>query len=214
MMKRYTAIIGILTLSLAAFVGVGQGCGEALDAGAGGGSSITCSPDEAIVVIDKDYDVLPGERTVSIAYGQQMLDSFLSCTGVEQASQRTLDEFASRNQSLSEYGSLTDVSAAQMMATAAVAAEVCQDLIIRERGLASVTDRYIFRDADLGGAGLLQSEIESAVELLALSCWQRPSLDVEEVEIANAVLQMNTSSENGALGLCTAMLSSLAAIEQ
>ena len=211
-MKRMSLITGILILSLATFVGLGQGCGEGMNTGGGIASSGFCDGD-SVNVIDKDYDVQPGQGTVSIAYGRQMLDSFVSCTGVGTPSQRTLDEFDNRNQSLSEYGSLTDVSAAQMMATAAVAAEVCQDLIERERGLASV-DRFIFTDADLDGNGLNQSEIVSAVELLALSCWQRNSSDAEELDVVNAVNMINGNSQIGALGLCTSMLSSLSAIEQ
>lgn len=211
-MRRNTSIIGILVLSLATFIGIGQGCGEGLQS-TGGLASGLCNGSESVSIVDKDYDVQPGERTVSIAYGRQLLDSFVSCTGVGTPSQRTLDEFDNRNQSLSEYGLLTDVSAAQMMATAAVAAEVCQDLIERERGLASA-DRFIFNEVDLDGTGLNQVEMVSAVELMALSCWQRNSSDAEELDIVNAINLMNTNSQNGALGLCTSMLSSLSAIEQ
>jgi hypothetical protein len=212
--KMFANVFGVLLIISTLTVFLGQGCGSSYEAASSG--SLTDSNQcisQGGTIIDKNFDVLPDSQTVSISYGQQLLDSFVSCTGIVTPSQRTVDEWTRRNQSLSEYGSLTDISGAMMMAVAAVAAETCRDLIDKETPIANV-NRGIFRDVNLGGAGLSSAEITSAAQMLALSCWQRPVTAAEQTELLNTIGALNASSNNGALGLCTAMLSSLAAISQ
>lgn len=206
--------LGLTSVTMA-FILFGQGCGESMKAVNGNVGSLggTCDGSAATNIVDKNVVVTPGTRTVSISYGQQLLDSLVACTGLGSPSQRTLDEWTTRNQSLSEYGLLTDVSGAMMMAVAAVSAEVCKDLIEKEKPL-MISNRSIFRTVAFTGNGLSQTEITDSADLLALSCWQRPVTDEEKNAMINAMSQLNTNSENGALSLCTAMLSSLAAIEQ
>ncbi|OQW47273.1 MAG: hypothetical protein A4S09_15885 [Proteobacteria bacterium SG_bin7] len=190
-----------------------QGCGDGMSAG-GATSTGMCNSSSAAAPIDKNYDIIPGQQTVSIAYGRPMLDSMVSCTGIGQPSTRTLNEWTSRNQSLSEYGNLTDVSGAMMMAVAAVAGEVCRDLLDKEKPLA-IGSRGIFRDVDFTKVGSISSsEIESVSNLLGISCWQRvPTLD-EKSMIASTIGQIGGNTDTGSLGLCTAMLSSLSALAQ
>jgi hypothetical protein len=212
--KTFANVFGVLLIISTLTVFLGQGCGNSYDAASRGSvlDSSQCVADGGDI-IDKNFDVLPGTQTVSISYGQQLLDSFVSCTGVVTPSQRTVDEWTRRNQSLSEYGSLTDISGAMMMAVAAVAAETCRDLINKEAPLAAA-NRGIFRDVNLTGAGLSSAEITSAAQMLALSCWQRPATTAEQTDLISTIGALGASSNNGALGLCTAMLSSFAAISQ
>lgn len=191
-----------------------QGCGSGLAPSGNLSASGMCNSSSTSAPIDKNYEVIPGQQTVSIAYGRPMLDSMVSCTGVGQPSTRTLNEWTSRNQSLSEYGNLTDVSGAMMMAVTAVAGEVCRDLLDKERPLANGS-RGIFSEVDFAKVGSISNlEIESASNMLGISCWQRvPTLD-EKSMIASTIGQIGGNTDTGALGLCTAMLSSLSAIAQ
>ena len=191
-----------------------QGCGGKMASENLSSSSLICQPTSAAATVDKNYEVLPGQPTVSVAYGRQVLDSMVACTGLGTASTRATTEWQSRNQSLSEYGSATEVSGAMMMAVAAVAGEVCRDLVDKEKAL-PMNSRGIFTNVDLEKTGsLTSSEIESGLEMLALSCWQRPSTLQEKQAVLSGILGLTASSDLGALSLCTAALSSLAAIAQ
>lgn len=191
-----------------------QGCGGKMESNDVSSSALICQPTSTAASIDKNYEVLPGEQTVSIAYGRQVLDSMVACTGLGAASTRATTEWQNRNQSLSEYGSATEISGAMMMAVAAVAGEVCRDLVDKEAALAS-NARGIFTNVDLAKTGpLTTTEIESSLEMLALSCWQRPTTAAERLEVTTSILGLTASSDLGALSLCTAALASLAAIAQ
>lgn len=213
--RLITRAFGALAIVAGAFVFIGQGCGESFKTSTNMGSALntgSCTSNGK-TIIDKDFDVVPGQQTVSILYGQQLLDSFVSCTGIGTPSQRAMDEWTKRSQTLSEYGNLIDVSAGLMMSVAAVAAETCRDLIDREMPLPAGS-RAIFRNVNLSAGGLSQTEALDAANMMALSCWQRPTTAEEQMLITEAVSQLNTNSQNGALGLCTAMLASLASIVQ
>ncbi len=192
-----------------------QGCGK-FTANKDNLSSVSnlCLSANTAASIDKNYDVLPGEQTVSIAYGRQVLDSMVACTGLGAPSTRATTEWESRNQSLSEYGSATEISGAMMMAVAAVAGEVCRDLVDKEKALA-MNQRGIFTNVDLSKqSSLTSSEIESSLEMLAISCWQRPTTQEEKTNVVNSIIALSGNSDLGALSLCTASLASLAAIAQ
>jgi hypothetical protein len=211
--KKLSMILMVLVLGM---MGSGiffyQGCGAGMSAN--NGASLLCNVGTGASTIDKNYDIVPGEQTVSIAYGRPMLDSMVACTGIGQPSTRTLTEWTTRNQSLSEYGNLTDVSGAMMMAVTAVAGEVCRDLVNLEKPLAS-NQRGIFGAVDFNKATSMSSgEVDSASNMLGIACWQRvPTLE-EKGMISAAVSQIGGSTDTGALSLCTAMLSSLSAIAQ
>ncbi|MCB0349853.1 MAG: hypothetical protein KDD38_01640 [Bdellovibrionales bacterium] len=213
--KVFGRLIAAVLALTGVFVLFGQGCGESFTTNnlSGGYSSENICTGPAKDIIDKNYEVVVGTRTVSVAYGEQLLDSYVSCTGIGSPSLRTYNEWQTRNQSLSEYGNLADVSGAMMMGVTAVATEACRDLIDKEMPLA-LNERGIFRSVNLQGTGLNQAEMTESINLLALSCWQRPATDEEKNLIVSTVSALGANSENGALGLCTAMLASLSAIEQ
>lgn len=214
-MKR-KIVSGILVTGVLAAMASGiffyQGCGNEMSGNVA--SSALCQPSASGAPVDKNYDVVPGQQTVSIAYGRPLLDSMIACTGVGQPSTRTLTEWTARNQSLSEYGSLTEVSGAMMMAVAAVAGEVCRDLLDKEIPLAAAS-RGIFGGVDFAKAsGMSAAEIAAAVDMLGISCWQRlPTLDEKSI-ISVGINQMNANTDAGALSLCTSMLASLSSITQ
>lgn len=210
-----SVFVSLILVSMGSGMFFYQGCGSGMSSVSDMSSaSALCKPSAAGAPIDKNYTVIPGEQTVSIAYGRPLLDSMVSCTGIGQPSTRTLTEWTARNQSLSEYGSLTEVSGAMMMAIAAVAGEVCRDLLDKEKPMASAS-RGIFGNVDFTKVGGMSTqEIASAADLLGVACWQRmPTLD-EKSMVESAILQLNSTTDVGALSLCTSMLASLAAIAQ
>jgi hypothetical protein len=215
-LKPYKQWIIAFSCATVGFIIFGQGCGMGF-APANGVSSLSsglqCQAKANDSIIDKTYTVDPNKRTVSIAYGEELLNSYVACTGIGQASQRTKDEWTRRNQSLSEYGSLTDLSGAMMMGIAAVASEICEDVYERESALPAA-NRNLFTAANLGGTGLSSSEIGSAVDMIGLACWQRQPSSDEKTDLANTIMAANLNSKMGAVALCTAMLASYSAIEQ
>lgn len=210
-LKRAIRIATGLVLSAALITVLGQGCGEGMKSATGSlnGMFGSCGNTN---VIDKNYDVIDDAGTISILYGDQLLYSFLSCTGVGTASTRTQQEFDTRRLALSEYGDLRDISPGNLMAIAAVAIEVCQDLVDKESPLVDA-QRGIFPGINLAGAGLSNTDIDNISSLLSLSCWQRQITASEQMDIRNSISSINQNSELQAVSLCTAMLSSLSAIE-
>jgi hypothetical protein len=225
-MKPYLRrrILGTLTALVAipvAFTIFGQGCQFQSDSA--NSPSVAGSPlgnsqcGTGKIIVDKNYEVKPGERTVAILYGNQLLDSFVACTGIGRPSARTADEFERRQQSFSEYGLLIDFSGAMLMGVTAVAAEVCRDALDREMNMAiNDSGRVLFRGVDLARTGLNRAEAESISRAVAYSCWQKIPTS-EELDLVSASAQelsrLQLNSEQGALGICTALLSSLSAIE-
>jgi hypothetical protein len=211
-LKQIYTVSGVILMTTFAFVLTGQGCGQGMMA-INQSSLVGGQCSGSGKVIDKNYPIVPGRPTVSISYGDQLLSNYVSCAGIGQASLRTRDEFNARKQSLSEYGLLTDVSAATMMAMAAVAAEVCQDLVDRERPLA-MGARNIFTNVDLSGNGLTRADVENTTRLLALACWQRNAKPEEISTAYEDISQLQVNSALGAVSLCTSILGSLSAVEQ
>lgn len=210
-LKRALKITAGVLSSAAIVTVLGQGCGEGMKSATNSSLGSTLCGTSANV-IDKNYDVIDGQSTISILYGDQLLSSFLSCTGVGAASTRTQNEFDARRMALSEYGDLRDISPANLMAITAIAVEVCQDLVNRELPMAS-NMRGIFPNINLAGAGLSNNDIDSASTLLSLGCWQRPISVAEQTDIRAAVSAINQNSGQQAVALCAAMLSSFSAIE-
>ena len=136
----YLALIGV---AVAVF---GNACGEF-----GGGSSgkknkgLQSNSCEAT-----GFDIHEGAETVSIAYGKQVLDNMVACTGLTQLSQPTIDEFESRLGSLSEFGYALDVNPPLAMAHAGIAIEVCNDLFSEENALPNAQRRIFNRIDDTG----------------------------------------------------------------
>lgn len=190
---------GFLTLTL------GHGCGQFV-AESDKFSSLNFSEDNS------DITVIPGEKTVATVYSKQFLDNMLSCTGVGAPSMQTKQEFENRRGGLSEYGYATKVTGPGLMAVAAVAGEVCNDLVNSEKML-SADSRRIFKEIDFSRAPS-STELEPTVKRLALSCWQRQLNADEASMILDAVSDAGSMSpEQTSVFACTSILASLSGIE-
>lgn len=210
--KRLLTYVFALVIGPVGLIMLYQGCG--LEPASNVSSTAICNANSSSAPIDKNYDVIPGQQTVSIVYGRQMLDSMVTCLGLGQPSATAEAEWTSRNQTLSEYGNATDVSGAMMMAITAVAGEVCNDLVNKETTQVPA-DRGFFGSSNLASnVSLSASEIESAADMLAYSCWQRGATAEEKGYFINSIGAMNTNARLGALSICTAVLSSLSGIMQ
>jgi len=161
-----------------------------------------------------DFTTLPGAATVAIVYGDQVLENMQACTALAQPSIATLDANAERLGSFSKYGYAGDVTSALMMATAALASEVCDDLVDQEANLAT-TARRIYSSVDFNMNALNDSAIEDVATRMSRSCWGRMPASEELTIIREEVNAMGTVSNRlRAVSICTSVLASLDGIRQ
>lgn len=207
--KKLASAVGLSALAGAIVLFVGHGCSKIGDANRVSSSSLASGAAGV-----SEIKIFPNTKTVSTVYAKQFLDNMVSCTGLGIESARTRGEWNNRRGSLSEYGYATDVTPPMLMSIAAVAGEVCSDLIDKEKDPAAT--RMIFENFNLAGA-TNSTEIEGAIQRLALSCWQRRASPEETNLIRDMVVDTTSSVANNgepsALVLCTAMLASYKAIE-
>lgn len=190
---------GFLTLTL------GHGCGQFV-AESDKFSSLNFDEDNS------DITVIPGEKTVATVYSKQFLDNMLACTGVGTPSMQTKQEYENRRGGLSEYGYATKVTGPGLMAVAAVAGEVCNDLINQEKPL-DLNSRRIFKEIDFSRMPS-SAEIEPAARRLALSCWQRQMTTEETNMVLDALSDAGSmSADQASVFACTSILASLSGIE-
>lgn len=193
---------------------ISQGCAGFKGESAGLASLGQCAGNEGA----QDINVVQGTRIVSLVYGQAVLDNMLSCTGLGTPSAVTQQEWETRQGVFSDYGFASEVSAPMMLAIAALSARVCQDIIDKEAPDVGA-NRFIFTDYDLAGNAAAPSgpQIDSVIDRLAVGCWQRNPASQERTAIhsyAGQVAQSAaTAGRDAAIAICTAMLSSLSAIE-
>lgn len=158
-----------------------------------------------------DIPVIPGARTVSLAYSKQVLDQLSSCTGLAVPSDKTTAMYEQKQGAISTYGYVNTVTSPMMMAVTSIAGEICNDLIDQEISKGP----RLFVGYNFTAAALPNSaQLADSVSRIALSCWQRNESDQER----QAILDMINSSvgvteamagRKSALMICTAMLSSL-----
>lgn len=216
--KRMTRIYATIFALGVATALIGHGCGKLGDGGNSNYHSSSSIPfDEP-----EDFVPFPNTQTVSTVYAKNVLDNFVSCTGIGTESATTRGIWDSRKGSLSDFGYATHISAPMMMAITSVAGEICADLIAIERQLPAA-QRNIFNSFDLSNAPTRlpnAADLNDASARLALSCWQR-NVDTEEramvsTDVGAAIMGAplnQTQVSNAALMVCTSMLSSLSAIE-
>lgn len=204
---------------LGAFVIFGQGCGQFKTDSGGLALKSQCEVDD-VEIIDTTIEVIPDSKTLAISYGSNVLSSMVSCTlySDTDVSQQTLQEFEDRKNSLSEYGKVSDVNGPMMMAFAALAGEVCNDLINKESRLPA-SARLFFGDYDFASQNpqsLSTGLIESSADKLAASCWgELAASDQEKQILVDGTQEILNTSGNviqphrlAALSLCTTMLAS------
>ncbi|MEN0059950.1 MAG: hypothetical protein AAGB31_14010 [Bdellovibrio sp.] len=158
-----------------------------------------------------DSEVIPGAKTVSLVYANQILDQLTSCAGVLSPSDSTVKMFEEKKGAVSTYGTADSVNPAMMMAVISIAGEVCNDLINQE----IQSGGRIFKDMNLSGNALpADGVLRGAISRLALSCWNRHEENDEQTAMLDMIYNSIGNSENGAgrksaLMVCTSMLSSL-----
>ena len=200
--------ISITTFALANIVAfIGHGCSKMGDA-----RSYSASAPSATGTAGTDsITIFPNTKTVSTVYAKQFLDNMVSCTGLGIESARTRGEWENRRGSLSEYGYATEVTPPMLMAIAAIGGEICSDLIAKEK---SASNRTIFEGFNLSGQ-TTTTEVNNAIQRMALSCWNRRASNEEVNVIQNMVTEAaeNADGEQSALLLCTSMLASYKSFE-
>lgn len=179
-----------------------DGSGNGGFAGGGSGSGI----------IENDF--IPGAKTASLVYANQVLDHMSLCAGVARPSDSTLRVFEEKRGAISTTGSVETMNPAMMMAVISVAGEVCQDLVNQE----SSSGLRIFQGFNLAGNTLPgDGVIRSAVSRMAISCWSRQEVSAESQRIVDMVYNSVPAGEaqaarKASLMICTSMLASLDAL--
>ena len=158
-------------------------------------------------------EIIEGAETASIAYGGQVLENMVACTGLQNVSQKTQDEYDSRRGSLSEYGDVMDVNPPLVMAQAAIAIEVCDDLYTEESAMLS-DNRRIFTKISEGVAPSV-ADIQETLRRMARSCWGRDETQLENDTVVDSVQEILSTSDttnqsrHAAIAICTSVLASL-----
>jgi len=205
--KKIAVGVSLATITAAIAI-LGNACGQMVpdDGVSAVSSKNSCSGNIAV-------EIIPGAETASIAYGKQVLDNMVACTGLQVVSQKTLDEFDSRRGSLSEFGNVMDVNPPLVMAHAAIAAEVCDDLLKEELALNSA-DRRIF-NAISGAAAPSLSDAQETMRRMARACWDRDETQEEHDLLLQNVMDIvdssaaDSKSRHAAIAICTSVLASL-----
>lgn len=224
-LKKKMKLFSMIGAIGAAMVFIGHGCSEFSgrnSSGSGGSGSATND--------NQDFEIIPGERTVSTVYAKQVLDNMTSCSGIGTPSVATIQEWTQRLGTISEYGYATSVSGPMMMGIVAIAGEICNDLISLETPKAD-SARIIFDGVDFtrGPSSVSNGTLRLVITRLARSCWQReddsnpgPEGQTSETDliingfndiVAEGSGDTPAQTRNSMLAVCTGMLSSLSAVE-
>lgn len=141
----------------------------------------------------------------------QVLPALSKCLGlsVSELSTETKQRYKSLKDNLSEEGNINDLSGPLLMAVTQIAGDVCDDLIRKESQV--ITKKFLVgfdlsSDVVTGTVNLLNT-----IEQITKSCWGRRASDSEKALIVNTFANTelrNNRGKQGALFLCTALMSS------
>jgi hypothetical protein len=214
MLKQYrNRIVVVVSILVAAGVlaSIGNGCSRSqtplAQFGSGSSTSSSTAPSSTA---SSDIPVIPGARTVSLAYSKQVVDQLSACTGLKIPSEKTMAMYDAKKGAISTYGAANTVTSPMMMAITSIAGEVCNDLIDQE-----AQGARLFNGFDMSGAVLPDSNTQStSISKIAVSCWQRNETSAERQVLLDMVRTAVGAGEaqagrKSALMICTAMLSSL-----
>ncbi len=206
--------ISLLTASTV-FLLVGHGCGNF---GSSDPNLVGLNSGES----DEDFVILSGAKTTSVVYAKQFLNNMVSCTGLKNVDPRTIAEFEVRKTNISEYGYATEVTGPALMSIAAVAGEVCSDLIEQDSSRPNIEQFFSSINFSEGPSSMSNSDLEIVLKKLSLSCWQRNITSEETGILIDGLLSIAAQDSNAnspaathniVLTACTSMLASLSAIE-
>ncbi len=163
------------------FVGIAlayQNCGS--PSGNSGGGTVAANSTNGDIV------AIPNTKTASVQRASRVLDNMVSCLGTGQPSNAARDVWNDNKGTISEEGLANSMTQPMAKTLVSVAAEVCDDLLDRERG-AAPADRKIFIEADLDSGGLSNANLRTASKRIARSCWGRNATADELAMIVSAV---------------------------
>jgi hypothetical protein len=181
--KRIAWKLTILLSVLAVTIVIGHGCSKMSSmessnssAGTTGGMGDTGGDGAGV-----GFTPMPGASTVSLLYNKQLVDNMVICAGIGTPSPATTAEWDRRQSSFSEFGYATDVTAPMLLAFAAVAGEICNDLLNIETAVPG-TSRRIFNSVDFaaGPGALSNTQVADVTRRIARSCWAR---DEDQAEL-------------------------------
>lgn len=168
-----------------------------------------------------DIVALEKTRTATVVRGHRYLDALNSCFGINNNSNRTRQTWSENQGTLSESGAANSITSPMLTAMTKISAEVCNDLIVKERAVAPV-QRQIFNSINFtaGPDSLSPTQLGSVVRRIARSCWGRNETAEESNLLINTTLESFAGGANGAqetidhmIFLCSAMSSSFSAFE-
>lgn len=168
-----------------------------------------------------EIEVLANKRTASVVRSERLLSNLQSCLGVNQVSAASKQAWNDNKGSLSVEGDANSITSPMLVALAKVSAEVCNDLIQKERVLAA-DQRRIFNAVNFGQgpASAADTALADTVRRLARSCWGRNESDSERETLLNSTKSAFANAANNGqqtvnqmVYLCTAMTASFASFE-
>ena len=204
-------------------VTIGQACGSSHSENSATSASSSAS---GAALGAPEMKIIPNTRTASTVYANQVLENFVSCTGLETTTTRMREIWGQRKGSISEEGKALAVTGPMLISLVSLSAEVCRELISKEMA-AAATDRRIFNGVDLavGRPAMGSVQFSSSLSRLAKACWQRDVTESERAAILDPmgsvvddpagrrVANVDQVNEARALFMCTAVLASLRSIE-
>lgn len=157
-----------------------------------------------------DVSVRKADRVIN---QRQLLPNIRKCLGLtaNQVSNTTINAHAAAVPSLSKDGEVKEVSSAMLMAITKVSSEACMDLINLEK---NNSQRSYFMGYNLGGTGDAAQSLntERTLKKFAASCWGREITTSERQLLQEKISSNFQTATQGALLLCTTILSSTDAI--
>ena len=213
--KRYsirllTVLVGLTGIA----TGMGFGCGLGFE---------PVGLDKAKLGLDLDgLNVISGAKTTSTVYADQVLESMVAAAGIQNPSAATMNQWNIKKGGISEGGRADKLNAPMSLSVAAVGSEICNDLITEELPK-SASNRRVFNSVDFSStvsSSMTDAAMGDMVRRLARSFWSRNESAEELAIIKSAINDAIPDGNNDvaatrgmALYTCTAMISSLDAIE-
>jgi hypothetical protein len=168
-----------------------------------------------------DLVIVSGVRTAAVVNAIAYLESLVAMAGV-QPSAATIAAFNANKDNLPDTNSVMNISAPGLLAYTSVGSELCKDLVDSEIPIGVANRRFFQFDLSGGAAVVTDAVIANMTRRLARNFWQRNETAEELSAINAAVREMMAAAQlansgsvanKAALFTCTAMISSLSAIE-
>ncbi len=220
--RKITASISLPAMAAVMIVGF-QNCSPGMMETKG---SSVADPNDNPAPLDITQDTKP----ITIVYSENLLISMQQMAGVTSIPAAKITRFQSAKTKITETGKVDSVNAPMMSAIANTAADVCDELIMRERTLAA-GDRRFFGQIDFaniqGSAAITEVAKDDVIRRMARSFWGRNESSAERMLIKRLLDEAMaegrpasftattaaTDTANAMLFTCTSMMSSLDAIK-